>query len=80
MTLVLNRDYGEKLRERQRSVDSIDWHNYWRRRVQQVYLLCVKVLLRYFSVWAVTILWGSSEFVGIDENEVGVQVKQHMRG
>ena len=82
MDLVPNRCYEEKLEERQRSVDSmVTWHNYCYRRGQQTCLLCVKVLLRYlqcfggyyFEVVMVVLL-------RIVENEVGVLVKQHMRG
>ena len=79
MNRVPSRDYGERLGGRQRLVYSTAWHNYCYRRVQRMYLLCVKVLLRYlqclsgyFEGVMVVLLW-------IDGNEVGVQAKQHMR-
>ena len=62
-------------------MDSTTWHNYCYQRVQQMYLLCAKVLLRYlqcldgycFEGVMVVLLW-------IDGSEVGVRVRQHMRG
>ena len=81
MNRVPSRDYGERLGGRQRRVYSTAWHNYCHRRVQQMYLLCAKVLVRYLQ------RSGGCYFEGvmvvllrIDGNEVGVQAKQHMRG
>ena len=80
MDLVLSRDCGERLGEKQRPGRSMTWHNYCHRRARQMYLLCVKVLLRYLKCLSGYDVEGVMVVLLRIENEVGVQVKQHMRG
>lgn len=80
MNRVLSRDCGERLGERQKLGGSMTWHNWCYRREQQMYLSSAKVLLRclqcldgYYVEEVMVVLLQI-------ENEVGVQVKQHMMG